>query len=54
MKKVFNFKKGEEECWDSPLVTFLAETLTEKGKSGFDIYKKDYKVTIIVEEVKKV
>jgi len=53
MKKVFRFKKGEITDWDEPIMHFIEEYLTDSGlpeNNFFPKFKKNWKVTIIVEE----
>jgi len=54
MKRVFKFKKDAHTDWDEPLYYFLSEYLCKKeqGHHNLDVFKKNWKVTIIVEEEK--
>lgn len=56
MKRIFRFKKGETTDGDEGIMDFLEEYLTDEGKpenNYFPKFKKDWKVTIIVEDFKK-
>jgi len=54
MKRVFRFKKGQVTDWDEDIIHFLEEYLTDEGDYSNNYltnFKKNWKVTIIVEEV---
>lgn len=53
MKRVFRFKKGDITDWDEDLIHFLEDYLCpETDSRNFPIFRKNWKVTIIVEEDK--
>ena len=54
MKRIFKFKKGQSTDWDESIIHFLEDKLTpEFEKSGLFRFNNDYKVTVIIEKIKR-
>ena len=55
MKRVFKFKKGEITDWDEDMIHFFEDYLCEKEptENNYPIFRKNWKVVIIVEEISK-
>jgi hypothetical protein len=54
MKRVFKFKKGNTTDWDELMMHFLEDYLCKDyDEHNLPMFRKDWKVTITVEELKK-
>lgn len=49
MKRVFKYKKGEILDYDSYLITFIESLAEDITDNFYPIFKRDTKITIIVE-----
>ena len=54
LKRVCKFKKGEIWDGDSPYCYIIDDNLTTTPKPGlYPIFKDDYKVTVLIEKIRK-